>query len=68
MDKSSLRYLAVGALLVAIGVALGWQVKPDRVVEIHRSVYTIPSTWQISPPCNDGREALTMNLIEGARR
>jgi hypothetical protein len=69
MDKSSVAYLGLGALLVGVGVVLGWHVKPDRVVHVSQpvGVYTVYATRQISPPCDDGREALAMSIIDAQR-
>lgn len=68
MDKSSVAYLGLGALLVMVGVVVGWQVKPERVVHVPVWSYTVPATLQVSPPCDDGREALAMGIIDAARR
>ena len=70
MDRSSVAYLGLGAFLVGVGVVLGWQLKPERVVHVRQpvGVYTVQTTRQISPPCDDGREALAMSIIDAARR
>ena len=69
MDRSSVAYLGLGALLVGVGVVLGWEVKPDQVVHVRQpvGVYTLHTTRQISPPCDDGREALAMGIIAAQR-
>jgi hypothetical protein len=64
MDRSSLAYLCIGALLVLVGFALAWRVKPDRLVRVSHPAYTVATSLQVSPPCDDGREVLAMGLTE----